>query len=86
VTDRKNVEARPDTIGAGSPVVIQILDVVPAGRRNGRCVTVICPYCARRHVHGWPEDDSAAPGLRQSHCQDGGQPYFIAAPGEASTK
>jgi hypothetical protein len=34
--------------------------------RNGRTITVRCPFCSRKHVHG-----AATFGLRVAHCQGG---------------
>jgi hypothetical protein len=36
-------------------------------RRGDRVVTDSCPYCRKRHVHGFPEG-SAEPGWRRPHC------------------
>lgn len=46
-------------------------------RRGIRTVTVRCPYCKRRHIHGWPLS-SADPGVRASHCHSGD--YLISGP------
>ncbi|MEJ7649404.1 MAG: hypothetical protein WKF57_10260 [Nakamurella sp.] len=49
-----------------SPTVTA-LDVQHA--RTTRTVTVLCPFCTRRHHHGWPYD-SALIGVRLSHCRN----------------
>ena len=50
---------------------------------NGdRLVYVHCPYCQKKHRHGWPRQaGQAAPGHRFSHCEDlANGDYFICAP------
>lgn len=50
---------------------------VSANRRT-RTITVVCPYCSKTHVHGWPHGDAAV-GTRASHCRDAraGQGYLV---------
>lgn len=38
-----------------------------SGRDGVRTVSVRCPYCRRRHIHGWPESASS-PWRVLSHC------------------
>ncbi len=47
---------------------------IPAARvlsirklRHTRLVRVRCPFCPRRHWHGWPFDTPDV-GMRVSHC------------------
>lgn len=48
--------------------------------RGIRSVTVHCPYCAKRHRHGWPPADPE-PGHRLAACVSGaGLGYTITAP------
>jgi hypothetical protein len=35
-----------------------------------RHVEVGCPYCAKKHLHGWPFEDKK-PGRRVAHCHNG---------------
>ncbi|MGB9307119.1 MAG: hypothetical protein WCB92_26585 [Mycobacterium sp.] len=61
---------------------IESVSVKRYGRDTVRTVTIRCPYCTRRHTHGWPEGD-AAPGFRRPHCDDRTihtPDYYIAAP------
>ncbi len=60
-------------------------DVLPKARAfkvttttRARTVTVVCPYCRRTHVHGWPFTDPSV-GTRVSHCHDAraGQMYLV---------
>jgi hypothetical protein len=45
-----------------------------------RIVEIACPFCGRRHTHGWPHD-SAEPGVRVAHCARGdGGTYRIGRP------
>ena len=58
---------------------------------NGdRLVYVHCPYCQKKHRHGWPRQaGQAAPGHRISHCEDfslrNSLGYFICAPTRSRT-
>lgn len=38
--------------------------------RNGetRLVVIKCPYCKKRHTHGWPFG-ARTPGIRVAHCR-----------------
>lgn len=37
-----------------------------------RIVEVACPFCHRKHTHGWPvQDGDADPGHRIAHCGHG---------------
>jgi hypothetical protein len=58
--------------------IAPVIEVIPAGRTGGRMVRVLCPWCTRAHLHGWPADEPA-PGWRVPHCGRG-RDYFIAAP------
>jgi hypothetical protein len=50
------------------------------GRDVVRTVLVRCPFCGKRHTHGWPIG-SCAPGYRISHCDKGPHAtYYIPAP------
>jgi hypothetical protein len=74
-----------------APIVVAV-SVTPT--LHTRLVVIECPYCERRHSHGWPYG-TAHPGLRTSHCTPFRRPwsstwqrvergsYFIAAPVEA---
>lgn len=47
-------------------------------RRGVRTVTVACPYCRRRHVHGVSPSNAVPVGSRLSHCIDRTpEPYLI---------
>lgn len=35
-----------------------------------------CPYCKKRHHHGWVEGDNPAGAHRESHCWDDRSPVF----------
>ena len=45
--------------------VAPVLKVVTRGAV--RAVRVLCPFCSRRHWHGWPFDAPDV-GLRVAHC------------------
>lgn len=51
-------------------------------------IHIKCPYCPRRHIHGWPMGSGYAPQCRDPHCDYDGReakpyPYWLApAPGE----
>lgn len=49
--------------------------------KTTREVIVQCPYCGRKHTHGWPcasyPDD---PGPRVAHCRDNKGSYTIDIP------
>lgn len=47
-------------------------------RRGVRSVRVSCPYCNRRHVHGW---DPNATATRVSHCGQGDY-RLVVTPGD----
>ena len=36
-------------------------------RDRVRMVKVHCPYCPKRHTHGWPPEHDE-PGVRLDHC------------------
>jgi len=47
---------------------LSVAEVVKVVTRDGvRLVFVACPYCRRKHVHGWPFEAPDV-GLRVSHC------------------
>jgi len=48
------------------PPVVDVLRVTPT-RDGNRTVTIRCPWCGRRHVHGLPAGNTAV-GHRVSHC------------------
>ncbi len=53
-----------------APVVHELATavVVKVVRRGAvRLVIVTCPYCRRKHVHGWPFEAPDV-GLRLVHC------------------
>lgn len=56
---------------AAGKIVAHVISVSTKryGRDTVRTVTIRCPYCSKRHVHGWPLGD-AAPGWRRPHCVD----------------
>ena len=43
-----------------------------------RLVVVACPYCRRRHTHGWPWTDPDV-GARNAHCDRLGNYYRVRA-------
>lgn len=47
--------------------------------RHTRDVLVDCPFCGRRHVHGWPWGSESI-GSRLSHCRKDRRPYSIWPP------
>ncbi len=56
------------------------------GRDTVRTVTIRCPFCGKRHTHGWPLGD-CEPGSRRPHCAQLGLPdYYISAPTPATRK
>jgi hypothetical protein len=55
---------------AGTPgTVPPVVDVlkVSATRDGNRTVTIRCPWCGRRHMHGLPADNATV-GHRVAHC------------------
>jgi hypothetical protein len=60
-----------------APVTItaRTVTISPKGVRS---VTVECPYCGRKHVHGWPVGEPQ-PGPRISHCRQNPRTYYIEA-------
>ena len=56
-----------------------IIRVTPT--KATRLVVVMCPFCERLHVHGWPYR-SGPPGTRVAHCAGSGliRSYEIKAP------
>jgi hypothetical protein len=48
------------------PPVVDVLRVTPT-RDGNRTVTIRCPWCGRRHVHGLPAGNATV-GHRVSHC------------------
>jgi hypothetical protein len=71
-------EARRTRAGAEVPVVVAVA-VVPV--KATRLVKLICPFCGKRHIHGWPYHHGDV-GSRLSHCLDGGKPYYVVVPDE----
>lgn len=66
-------ESRPGTASATSlpgstPTSTARIINVRHGQDGVRTLTVACPYCGRRHRHGWPPEDKT-PGIRLSHCR-----------------
>lgn len=49
------------------------------GRGGIRTVEIRCPFCRRRHTHGWPEGQSTIGG-RLSHCRQDPRPYIVLPP------
>jgi hypothetical protein len=49
------------------PPVVQALRVSAPDRYGNRSVTVPCPWCHRRHLHGLPAGDTDV-GHRVTHC------------------
>lgn len=37
-------------------------------RKGRRTVMIICPFCGKSHVHGWPAGQATPPGSRVPHC------------------
>ena len=77
--DARRCHVRPAPDGGGPATAVcawprcaldRVADVVAVGvtRRGDRVVTVWCPACGKRHVHGWPWD-SVEPGARRPHCR-----------------
>lgn len=50
-----------------APPTVRALIVTPIERT--RLVVVRCPYCRRKHTHGWPLGQTAI-GHRLAHCYD----------------
>jgi len=47
---------------------LTVAPVLKVVTRDGvRLVVVACPYCHRKHTHGWPPE-YAEPGVRLAHC------------------
>lgn len=77
----------------GVPVVVAL---AVTDHRHTRSVVVLCPYCERKHSHGWGYDTTPEPGLRESHCaarRVAGRwqrptpgPYYVALPVEAAAQ
>ncbi len=78
-TDFPTVAAATDV--ARDPVVVA---VTVTARRDTRHVVIVCPYCRRRHSHGWGYDAPGEPGHRLSHCGSG-RGYVITVPALAVT-
>lgn len=55
-----------------------VIVAVRADRRGIRSVLVACPYCEKRHTHGWVPD--ATPS-RASHCGNG-EYRLVVTPGD----
>lgn len=50
-----------------APLTVTALTVTPLW--DTRLVTVACPFCGRKHTHGWAwSSGDESPGLRTSHC------------------
>ncbi len=48
--------------------------------KSTRLLTVLCPFCGKKHGHGWPHDNvDPHPGFRAADCRPGGS-YFIYIP------
>lgn len=61
--DDTTVTARPE------PPTIAVERVSQPDKHGNRTVTVRCPYCHGRHLHGLPVgDDTTAVGHRLAHC------------------
>ncbi len=62
---------------------VQVLKVVET--KWTRCITIKCPHCGRKHVHGWPYGQPDI-GHRIGHClyprpRPDSQPgYYVALP------
>lgn len=59
--------AKPDTTTVAQPPTIAPERASRPDRHGHRTVSVRCPYCGRRHVHGMPSDGGPV-GHRLSHC------------------
>ncbi len=59
------------------PRVLAVLE------RGGRTVTVRCPFCRKRHVHGVP--DAASYGPRQSHCHGRDAQTYVLVPASGAS-
>jgi len=42
----------------------------------GGQIHVWCPYCARYHFHGWPDEQSNRPESRVAHCTGESSPFM----------
>lgn len=62
----------------GQPLVRGIL-IAPPRRSDCWTVCIQCPYCGRRHTHGWPGGpDALRHQHRARHCIEiDSQPYLI---------
>ena len=87
--DARRWHVRPAPDGGGPAAAVcawprcaldRVADVVAVGvtRRGDRVVTVWCPACGKRNVHGWPWD-SVEPGARRPHCRSP-HDYYIPRP------
>lgn len=49
--------------------------------KETRLVYVLCPYCGKKHQHGWPYD-AVDVGHRIPHCKPGreGRGYVVQTP------
>lgn len=61
-----------------------LLPIAPVIRvqtgRSTRTVTVSCPFCRRKHLHGWSYVSDGI-GSRVAHCSEGrGRTYFVPVP------
>lgn len=75
----RTVSETSNQLDARLPNVAPIVTPIRVSTERGhRFVDVTCPYCGRKHHHGWGTSSDAAPGHRLAHCRGGG--YYIAAP------
>lgn len=56
--------------------------------RGVRTVVITCPFCKKRHTHGWPLGSTEPPGSRVPHCLGLDKPsqYFIELPAAEVTE
>lgn len=62
----------------GQPLVRGIL-IAPPRRGDGWTIVIGCPFCGKRHTHGWPGGpQDLRHQHRASHCITlDSQPYYI---------
>ena len=53
--------------GGGSDTATLVVEPVRYGKRNGVVMQtyVLCPYCKKEHLHGWPITYPPTPKIRR---------------------
>lgn len=54
------------TTAADTTPQAPIISVIPGD--STRLVYIRCPFCGKKHQHGWPYGEANPPGLRISSC------------------